>query len=63
MNMCMRYKSCPLRDLEVDNKSAKKKVAKREKNFSHQEDKVICSAWINVRQDATIGMNQLSGGY
>jgi hypothetical protein len=53
----------PSDDVEVHSTSATKKVARRAKNFSHQEDEVICSAWINGSQDAIIGMNQTSGGY
>lgn len=52
----------PSDDVEVHSTSATKKVARRAKNFSHQEDEVICSAWINGSQDAIIGMNQTSGG-
>jgi hypothetical protein len=47
--------------LEVESSSAKKKVARRTKNFSHEEDELICSAWINVSQDADT--NQESGSY
>jgi hypothetical protein len=59
--ICARCGPCALDT--IPNISAKKKVAWRAKNFSHQKDEVICSAWIKVSQDVIIGMNQTSGGY
>jgi len=40
-----------------------KKVARRGSGFSKDEDKVICSAFLNISKDLIIGVNQSSGGY
>ncbi|WVZ94525.1 hypothetical protein U9M48_040406, partial [Paspalum notatum var. saurae] len=40
-----------------------KKVARRGSGFSKEEDKVICSAFLNISKDPIIGVNQSSGGY
>jgi len=54
-------------DNPVKTKSKKqakgKKVARRGSGFSKDEDKVICSAFLNISKDPIIGVNQSSGGY
>lgn len=40
-----------------------KKVSQRGKAFSKEEDRMICSAFINVSKDPVTGTNQSSGGY
>ncbi|WVZ54709.1 hypothetical protein U9M48_005467 [Paspalum notatum var. saurae] len=40
-----------------------KKVSQRGKAFSKEEDRVICSAFLNVSKDPITGTNQSSGGY
>jgi len=43
--------------------AASKNIARRGGGFTKAEDKVICSAFLNVSKDAVIGVNQSSGGY
>jgi hypothetical protein len=40
-----------------------KKLAQREKNYSHKEDEVLCSGYLNVSKDAIVGANQSGEGY
>ncbi|PUZ40044.1 hypothetical protein GQ55_9G392300 [Panicum hallii var. hallii] len=40
-----------------------KKVARRGSGFSKEEDKIICSAFLNISKDPITGVNQSSGGY
>ncbi|KAJ1283348.1 hypothetical protein BS78_03G121700 [Paspalum vaginatum] len=40
-----------------------KKVSQRGKAFSKEEDRIICSAFLNVSKDPITGTNQSSGGY
>jgi hypothetical protein len=40
-----------------------KKVPRREKNYSIQEDEMLCSAYINVSKDPITGCNQPMGAY
>ncbi|PUZ70727.1 hypothetical protein GQ55_2G257400 [Panicum hallii var. hallii] len=40
-----------------------KRVSQRGKSFSKEEDKIICSAFLNVSKDPITGTNQSNGGY
>jgi hypothetical protein len=42
---------------------AAKCLAKRTKNFDHQEDVVVCSAWLNVSKDPIHGANQTRSSF
>ncbi|KAJ1283207.1 hypothetical protein BS78_03G110600 [Paspalum vaginatum] len=44
-------------------KKLAKKVCQRGKGFSKEEDRLICSAWLNVSKDPITGTNQSSRGY
>lgn len=43
--------------------SKQKKVSRRGGGFAKEEDRVICSAFLNVSKDPITGVNQPSGGY
>ncbi|OEL35219.1 hypothetical protein BAE44_0003762 [Dichanthelium oligosanthes] len=40
-----------------------KKVARRERNYFHKEDEVLCSAYLNVSKDPIQGANQTGDAY
>eukprot|EP00267_Zea_mays_P030954 XP_008662819.2 uncharacterized protein LOC103641234 isoform X1 [Zea mays] len=42
--------------------SKQKKVSRRGGGFTKEEDRVICSAFLNVSKDPITGVNQSSGG-
>jgi len=45
-------------DVTVGGRRAKKGTSHRQKKFDIEEDKVICSAWLNVSKDPINGANQ-----
>jgi hypothetical protein len=50
--------SQPAEVAAVSGRRAKKGASHRQKKFDIEEDKVICSAWLQVSKDAIVGANQ-----
>ncbi|WVZ66062.1 hypothetical protein U9M48_015336 [Paspalum notatum var. saurae] len=46
-----------------DRNFGEKRVSQRGKSFNKEEDRIICSALLNVGKDPITGTNQSSGGY